>query len=375
MDDIIDEDDITYLKGIISGVNEKTQFADANYDGIVNEDDISQIESIIAGDETTLTLVDCEGVTVSLDVPVSNIITLFTGPLRRIVQLGAVDKVVGIGNQIQNSSNLLVLHAYPELETLPKVGSAMDPSQEAIVSLNPDVIIGTFHTDKDTSQVLSQNTGIPFIYVKPEANFDSNEGAYETWRMLGLILGKDASLRAENLIQYCDEKINEINEYTSTIPDEEKTRAYICAGTGIPTTTNIYEPIEIAGGINVAVNTVSNPFGWGQVDISNEQILDWNPDVILIPYTTQDVVLSDPTLQVVNAVKNSQVYDTMAWKMGWDPATGLCECYYLAKIFYPDLFKDLNVEGECNEILEKFYGVSGLYDWMLENCGDYVTWN
>ena len=48
MDDIIDEDDITYLKGIISGVNEKTQFADANYDGIVNEDDISRIESIKA---------------------------------------------------------------------------------------------------------------------------------------------------------------------------------------------------------------------------------------------------------------------------------------------------------------------------------------
>jgi hypothetical protein len=46
----------------------------------------------------------------------------------------------------------------------------------------------------------------------------------------------------------------------------------------------------------------------------------------------------------------------------------------MAKLFYPEKFEDLDVEAECNEVLEELYGVDGLYDWMLENCGDYYTW-
>jgi iron complex transport system substrate-binding protein len=36
MDDTIDELDIEYVRGIIDGANEPTQFADANYDGVID---------------------------------------------------------------------------------------------------------------------------------------------------------------------------------------------------------------------------------------------------------------------------------------------------------------------------------------------------
>lgn len=38
MDDTIDEDDISYVEGIIDGTSEETQLADANYDGTIDED-------------------------------------------------------------------------------------------------------------------------------------------------------------------------------------------------------------------------------------------------------------------------------------------------------------------------------------------------
>ena len=148
-------------------------------------------------------------------------------------------------------------------------------------------------------------------------------------------------------------------------------------------TSTYYQPIDIAGGINVAKDLPVGTSGWGGIDVSKEQIIEWNPDVILVHAGTKeddgkhgsiDGILHDPALQSVNAVKNKRVYGTKGWDTGWDPATGLCECYYLAKLFYPDLFTDLNVEKECNEILKEFYGVPGLYDWMIENCGSYVTW-
>ena len=45
LDDAIDENDVEYVRGIIDGTEDETQFADANYDGKIDEDDIVQIEA------------------------------------------------------------------------------------------------------------------------------------------------------------------------------------------------------------------------------------------------------------------------------------------------------------------------------------------
>ncbi|NPV63490.1 MAG: ABC transporter substrate-binding protein [Methanotrichaceae archaeon] len=383
MDDIIDNNDIAYVQGIIDSSNGATDLADANCDGHIDENDVNQIESIISGKAVELTLIDNEGVTVTLNAPVDSVATLFLGALRPVIHLKAIDKIIGVGsNTLARPDNVVELHAHPELRGLPGIGTTSDPSKETIVSLKPDAIFGTLHTDKETSKAVSQSTGIPFVYANPSKEvFREENGAFETWRLLSLILGKDEQKRSEELIDYCDEKINEIVEVVSEVPDEDKTRVYIActSKSGITSTANVYEPIEIAGGKNVAEGMAGSD-SWGHVDVSKEQIIDWDPEIILITcyskenWITVDEVLSDPALQTVSAVKNKQVYNTKGWYAGWDPATGLCECLYMAKLFYPEKFEDLDVEAECNEVLEEFYGVSGLYDWMLENCGDYCTW-
>jgi len=384
MDDLIDENDVEYVQGIIDGDYEETEFSDANYDGQIDEDDLAHIESIISCENVKLKLIDNRGEVAGLDVPVNRVVTSFIGALRPVIHLQPTDKIVGVGSDTLNlHNNALVLQARPELRDLPGIGTYTDPSQEAIVSLVPDVVFGTIHTDKEISQSISLNTGIPFVYANPSTeSFDFDEGAFETWRIVGLILGEDEKKRAEELILYCDEKIGEIEEITSEIPEEDKPRIYLpChSASSLTDTTNLYEPIEIAGGINVAEDLISND-KWGHVKVSKEQIIEWDPEIILINsiskennWITVDEVLSDPTLKTVSAIKNKRVYNTKAWYAGWDPATGLCECLYLAKLFHPETFEDLNVEEECNAILEEFYDEPHLYDWMLENCGDYYTW-
>ena len=44
MDEFVDEDDISYLQGIIKGTNEPTKLADANNDSSIDESDINEIE-------------------------------------------------------------------------------------------------------------------------------------------------------------------------------------------------------------------------------------------------------------------------------------------------------------------------------------------
>jgi hypothetical protein len=46
----------------------------------------------------------------------------------------------------------------------------------------------------------------------------------------------------------------------------------------------------------------------------------------------------------------------------------------MAKLFHPDKFEDLNVEKECNEILERFYGVDNLYTLILDKYYDFYRW-
>ena len=60
-DDLIDEEDISYLQGILDGENEKTDLSDANNDGKVDENDIDQIEQIIQGTESEIYYIDAFG--------------------------------------------------------------------------------------------------------------------------------------------------------------------------------------------------------------------------------------------------------------------------------------------------------------------------
>ncbi len=382
MDDVIDNNDIEYVQGIIDGNNGVTDLADANCDGNIDDNDIDQIKSITSGKAVKLTLIDNEGTMVTLDAPVNRVAALFLGGLRPIIHLNSIDKINGVGSSILAlpAGNVVELYAHPELKDLPGIGTYSDPSQEAIISLNPDVICGDVHTDKETSKSVSRNADVPFVYSNPSnESFYEEDGAFETWRWVSLILGKDEQERAEELIGYCDGKIGKIEEVISKVPDKDKPKIYLACHRGLTITSNVYEPIEIAGGVNVAEDMSANYKG-GMTEVSKEQIIDWDPDVILITcyskdnWITLDEVLSDQALQTVSAVKNKRVYNTKGWYAGWDPATGLCECIYMARLFYPEKFEDLDVEAECNEVLEEFYGVDGLYDWMLENCGDYYTW-
>jgi peptide/nickel transport system substrate-binding protein len=49
-DDVIDEEDITYVEQIIAGVEEENELADANQDGVIDLLDVAYIEGIILGD-------------------------------------------------------------------------------------------------------------------------------------------------------------------------------------------------------------------------------------------------------------------------------------------------------------------------------------
>lgn len=136
-DGVINEKDIEYVMGVISGTNSVTRFSDANMDGIVDEKDVDVIRKIINGEATELHVVDSTDRTVKVKLPVNTIIALSTAsPAGMLRVLGESDKIIGINGMITGD------HFYPELQDRPAVGWP-GPDYEAIVKLNPDLIIAS----------------------------------------------------------------------------------------------------------------------------------------------------------------------------------------------------------------------------------------
>ena len=304
--------------------------------------------------------------------PVERIVSSFPALTRVIVETGGVDKLVGVSDYMTEgryAANLLVRRAYPELKELPGVGSYREPNMEQIVLLKPDVVISS--TSPSQTDVIQTNTGIPTVGLSTSYPYEG--GAFEGYRLAGRVMGNEEG--AEELISFVNEEFDKVRAMVSEIPEDERVRVYFCSGITSPHITE-YGPIEIAGGINVAAGS---GFGWG-TPTTKEQVIKWNPDIILIHSTGKshtsgsiEGILSDPDLQSISAVKNGTVYYSKGGYIGRNPATGVTEVPYMAKLCYPDKFKDLDVEAEGNRILERFYGVDGLYTWMQENC-DLYKW-
>ena len=372
-DDVLDMRDVTYLKLVIFGKKPATTFADANYDGKVSMLDIGQTKLIILGKEKKLTLVDQADRTVTILRPIERVVSCSIDDIRALIALGATDKLVGVSSYVARyKSSIIAVQACPRVAELPGVGLYQDLNTELIVSLGPDVIFayGVGPGYIDIANTVQETTSIPVVCVKTSYN---SEFDLEMYRLMSKIIGKEE--RAEELISYANEKISEITEVTAEISNSEKQKVYFFTAhraTDITRAVPRYAPIDIAGGI-----IVSEECGMNAIEVSREQIIVWNPDIILIhgifpPHTFSiEGIISDPDFQTINAVKNHSVNYTKGFNIGWDPATGLTECFYMAKLFHPDKFEDLNEEKEGNEILERFYEVDDFYTELLDKSDRY----
>ena len=190
---------------------------------------------------------------------------------------------------------------------------------------------------------------------------------------MGYVLNKQD--RARELILYLNNELDEIREVTSSIPDEDKPKVYLAFWGQLTTTPSYYNPVEVAGGDYVADEGAEGAYGPFMLQVSKEQVIDWNPDIIMLHCPnawgglTKEDILSDTDLQTLGAVQKEKVYSTKGYAWGWDPATGVIESIYMAKLFHPNEFVDMDVEEVGNEILEEVYGADGIWTEMSEMCG------
>lgn len=195
---------------------------------------------------------------------------------------------------------------FERLKQLPVTGTyfkGLNPEQ--IAALTPDVVV-TMQGDAQVDR-LQEQLSIPFFAVskEPLANYA------ETIRLLGKITGNEAD--AEKMAQFWDRTIQEVTAESSKIPDDQRLNVlYVGQSDNILATpgkeTVFGSSIDLAGGNNLGDQLTDNPKS-EHIAISPEQILQWNPDVIIaMTGTAKNLIMDDPAWQSLDAVKAGKVY-------------------------------------------------------------------
>jgi iron complex transport system substrate-binding protein len=301
---------------------------------------------------------------------------------RIIVALGAQDKLVGISHTC-----VLPEEEHPHgknLLDLPDVGD-FGENIELMASLKPDVIFSF----PQSIRTFEEKTGATVIGASLPQGVPLEEMFERQIDLIGRSLRKEKE--AADLNAFIKAKLRKVTDITSRVLEGERPKVYFAwtSWTGDITNTVVdFDTIELAGGINVARGCRNFAKGQRGILVSKEHIINWNPDVIFLsryesfkwqktaagkkaPVTIEEV-LADPLLQNVNAVKNRRVYYTTAFCNWWPHQRAIAQVFQMAKIFYPDKFKGLDVEREGNEVFKKFYGQDGQYSRMARNLELYT---
>ena len=298
-----------------------------------------------------------------MEIPekVESIVCLNVGALRYTCYMQAQDLVIGV-EDYEKEQSISRGYNYVNFELfqdLPVVGNNGEHYPEEIIYADPDVIVMSAYDDSDADS-LQEKTGIPVVVV-PGSDSMMDEGAYETFRIMGELYGKED--RAQELIDYMDSIKEDLETRTADVAEEDKLTAYVAGVSykgahGFEGTEAGYGPFAAINAKNLADETGQT----GPFDIDPEQVLAWDPDVIFVDFNGLDLVNEDYAsnpeyYEQLTAVQEGRVYSQISFRSSASNLdTALADTYYAASVLYPEQFADVDPEEKAAEIFEMLLG-------------------
>ena len=315
------------------------------------------------GGNTTIT--DMANRTLTVPSPVNHV--LATSPTTTImVYMIAPEKLLAFNYQTSAEEQAYMPDQYKNLPSAGGWYGSQTADYEQYISMNPDVIFDSVSTSdsgsEDAATVATLNArqkklgSIPDVGVADTSDVTTFSSSIE---FLGKILGNED--KAKKLNDFNAKVQKEVKNGVSSIPDSTKVTVYYARGSNglqtSPSGSAHTQLIEICGGKNV----VSAQAGVeGMVSVSPEQVLKWNPDVIITSDSTFYAnVYKNSSWSGITAVKNKKVYLAPQGPFKWfgqpDGANMIIGIPWTAKILYPDKFQNLNLKSEVKEFYSEFY--------------------
>jgi iron complex transport system substrate-binding protein len=294
-------------------------------------------------------IIDQLGREVYYPTEVNRVATLFAITGHTAVMLGAGEKIVAVNNGLKR--DVLITELCPTILDAAMPKSAGSINIEELLTADPDIVFVEYDVAQNEREMEKLDQfNIPYFAVK----FNTIAEQQEMILKIGEILNKQ--VRAQAFVDRYNSILEEVIERTEQI-ETEKIRVYHSVNEAYRTDPAVSIPtewIQISGGRNVSAEDELE-FLDNRYFASMEQILLWNPEVVLVNEEGVDTyILENDKWQSIAAIKNNQVYQLPTGISRWGHPNSLeipLAALWTASKLYPEMFLDLDI----NQIIKDFY--------------------
>ena len=298
------------------------------------------------------TVVDLAGREVRLPETIDSVATVgLVPPVNSIVfAVGQSEKIVNgpPGGYSETYANYEFLA--PHLVDAPELEAAINEpvNDEELLKLAPDVVIAS---GLEMAEGVA-DLGIPSVVIDPT----DPEGVKESVTLLGEVF--DQQEHAADYVAYFDKAVRRLKDTSAELGEPgEPTLLYVSVSDPIRRPSRTIDwGAQMLGAASVTADVTRD--GWYEFGV--EQILDWDPEVIIAMFPSdKETLMTDPRFASLQAVQNDRIHVTPTGAQLWGQTTsenplGLL---WLAKTVRPERTEDLDMTEETRDFYDRFFQV------------------
>ncbi|MBP2134338.1 iron complex transport system substrate-binding protein [Methanomicrobium sp. W14] len=317
----------------------------------------SGTDNTTVAENSTRTITDMAGREVTIPTEINSVLCT-SPPSTMFVYMLAPDKLAGWNFKLGNGAKNYMPEKYFSLPVVGGWFGTQTGNYETFLNISPDIVIEGFNIQGnavDTVGERQENMGsIPVVGLEDTTNASAYSAPI---KFIGELLGEEE--QAEKLTDFYEGILGKVNERVANLTDSGKPTVYYAEGPeGLqtdPSGSQHSQLIELCGGVNIA-DCKKTPV-YGRTEVSLEQVISWNPDIILAGSSDfYNSVYNDSRWKDITAVKNKQVYliptdVPFCWFDRPPAGNRIIGIAWTAKVLHPDLFEDFDMK----ELTQYFY--------------------
>ena len=303
---------------------------------------------------TTRSFTDYTGRKVEVPVTVKRIACLYAFAGHVVAMLGRCPDIVAVANGLRRDVLLAKICPGIQSAVVPKAQGAINI--EELLNTQPDLLFISPETGKNEAEMQKLDQfKLPSLVV----DYKNMQEQQQAISLIGRALG--ASERAETYNRYYRQCIDRVAAGAAKIPKDKRVKLYHCLTE--PTHTDAQGSIstdwlKASGIVNVSAVQADSALT-GKIHVGVEQVILWNPDVILANEPgTVETLTGDSQWASVSAVKNKRVYQMPIGISRWGHPGSLetpLALLWTAKTIYPDYFRDIDITAETKAFYKQFF--------------------
>lgn len=277
------------------------------------------IGMVAAAQAQTVSITDQTGRTVLVPTPVHRIASLVIPGASMVMTLDrSTERLVGINPAAREDMQQGLLGQF--FPAAPRIaanmaGEGFAPNIEALMNARPDVVLQWGDRGEAIVRPMEQ-MGLKVLTLK----YGQTDYVTQWFRLIGQATGRQE--RGNRLAAWIEQEQHNLRTQVAAIALPQRPRVLFLyryhggvqvGGMG----TNMDHDIRLAGGVNVAGAVKGN------AAVTKEQIVAWNPEVILLAnldsHLVPDDVYHDPILSATTAAQARRLYKMPRGGFRWDP--------------------------------------------------------